>query len=100
MKIDSSTGATYLFWTEQNSGQSQSGLWGQRFDAAGNRQWGNTGTAFVPIGSPQVLQVRAQVSGGGAFVFWVRVPSFGAFAPTTSTAPITKSAERVRSSML
>ena len=75
---DASTGATYMFWTEQNSGQSQSGLWGQRFDAVGNRQWGNTGAAFVPLGSPQVLQVRAQVSGDGAFAFWVRVPSFGA----------------------
>lgn len=77
VSYDGASGSTYLFWTEQNSGQSQSGLWGQKFDAAGIRQWTNQGATLVPIGSPGIQQVKAEVSGAGAFVFWTHIPSFG-----------------------
>ena len=74
---DAGSGATYLFWTEQNTGQSMCGLSGQKFDAAGNRQWTDQGATLIPVGSPEIRQVKTTVSGGGAFVFWTHIPSFG-----------------------
>jgi len=74
---DAASGSTFLFWTEQNTGQSQCGLSGQRFDSAGNRQWTDHGTSLIPVGSPEIRQVKTLVSGAGAFVFWTHIPSFG-----------------------
>jgi hypothetical protein len=74
---DAATGSTYLFWTEQSSGQSQCGLSGQKFDSAGVRQWSAQGTMLIPVSSPEIRQVKTQVSGAGAFVFWTHIPSFG-----------------------
>jgi len=74
---DASSGSTYLFWTEQNPGQSQCGLSGQRFDAAGNRQWTDHGTTLIPVGSPEIRQVKALSSGAGVFAFWTHIPGFG-----------------------
>lgn len=66
------TDETFLFWVEENSAQSQWGVYGQKFDSAGNRQWTNDGSVVVPIGSDQVTQVRCHTEGPGAFVFWLR----------------------------
>lgn len=74
---DAGTGETFAFWTEQNSLQSQAGLYGQKFDAAGNRQWGATGKEIVPLSGDSITNVRCVPSGGGAFAFWDRAPSFG-----------------------
>jgi hypothetical protein len=74
---DAATGSTYLFWTEQSSGQSQCGLSGQKFDSAGVRQWSAQGATLIPVSSPEIRQVKTQVSGAGAFVFWTHIPSFG-----------------------
>ena len=74
---DAVSGSTLLFWTEQNSSQSQCGLSGQKFDAAGNRQWGTEGTTLIPVGAPEIRQVSTTVDGTGAFVFWTHIPSFG-----------------------
>ncbi len=53
------TSQIFLFWTELNSLQSQFGLYGQKLDAAGNRQWGTTGKVLLPLGSTELTQVRA-----------------------------------------
>jgi hypothetical protein len=74
---DATTGETYLFWVEMNSGQSMFGLSGQRFDAAGARQWGPQGIAYVPLSSSQISQVQCQRVGAGAAVAWSTSPSFG-----------------------
>ncbi|MBZ0268932.1 hypothetical protein K8I85_12300, partial [bacterium] len=74
---DAGTGETFAFWTEQNSLQSQAGVYGQKFDASGNRQWGSTGAVLVPLGADSITMVRCVPSGGGAFAFWDRAPSFG-----------------------
>jgi len=74
---DAGTGETYLFWTEQNSTQSQCGLYGQKFDASGNALWGTTGSALIAVAAPEVRQVHTRVSGAGAFVFWTYIPSYG-----------------------
>ena len=36
-------------WTESNNSQSQRGIYAQRLDADGNRLWGLSGTAVVPL---------------------------------------------------
>ena len=74
--FDAATGMTYVFWEEQNSSQSQSGLYGQKVDATGARKWGTEGVAVVPVGASQILLVRTLTGGSGAFAFWSGVPSF------------------------
>lgn len=49
----------FVAYTELNATQSQSGLSAQKFDAAGNRAWGPTGVAPVPVGLTQVGDVGA-----------------------------------------
>jgi hypothetical protein len=71
------TGETFLFWNELNSGQSQFGVYGQKFDVAGARQWSNTGKVLVPVGATERRQVRNLQFGDGALVFYVEGPSFG-----------------------
>lgn len=77
--FDASTSETYVFWTEQNSGQSQSGVYGQKLDANGARQWGTDGAVLVPVGSDSYTQVNTliDVNGSGALVCWDHSPSFG-----------------------
>ena len=67
-----STGETFIFWTEMNSSQSQWGVYGQKFDSVGGRQWTDDGAVVVPVGSDQDTQVRCLTEGTGAFVFWVQ----------------------------
>jgi len=74
---DAASETTYVFWTEQNQGQSQCGLSGQKFNGIGDRQWTNQGVSLIPIGTPEIRQVKTQVSGDGAFVFWTHIPGFG-----------------------
>lgn len=75
------TGFTYVYWREQNASQSESGLYGQRIDSAGNRTWGPDGMVFVALSPQPLTQVQAmgQLAGsnGGGVVSWVSSPSFG-----------------------
>jgi hypothetical protein len=72
-----STGETFLFWTEENSAQSMFGVYGQKFDAAGNRQWGAEGSVIVPVGADGITMVRCLTEGTGAFAYWSQAASFG-----------------------
>jgi hypothetical protein len=74
--FDSSTSETYLFWVEESSGQSMWGLYGQKLDSSGARQWTDSGSALIPIGSTVISQVRDISSGGGAMVYWEESVSF------------------------
>jgi hypothetical protein len=71
------TAETFLFWNELNSTQSQFGVYGQKFNSIGTRQWSNTGKVLVPVGSTERRQVRNLQLGDGALVFFVEGPSFG-----------------------
>ncbi|MFG0317134.1 MAG: hypothetical protein ACF8XB_07675, partial [Planctomycetota bacterium JB042] len=71
------TNATIVSWVEQNSLQSQFGVASQKFDAAGNRLWGNTGATHVPLGSVEIGNVRNLAGEFSTSVFFVRTPSFG-----------------------
>lgn len=44
-----STNETYCFWRDNNSNQSQSGIYGQKFNASGVKQWGDDGKVFLPM---------------------------------------------------
>jgi hypothetical protein len=71
------TNETFLFWTEEDSNQTFNGVYGQKFDAAGNRQWGNNGLTIVPLGSDSQLFVQNVQIGTGALVYWFDQPGFG-----------------------
>jgi hypothetical protein len=66
-----------LFWTEEDSLQSQNGVWGQKFNSAGARQWSDTGLTILPLGSDSQIWVENVQIGTGALVFWVDTPGFG-----------------------
>ena len=58
--FDRSSGETTVFWVEKNSLQSLHGLYGQRLDGSGNRLWGASGIAFLPLGASEISQIVAQ----------------------------------------
>ncbi len=66
-----------VFWKEQNPAQSQSGLWGQKIDNAGVRQWTDNGLEFMPISSDQVMSVTTLPFADGAIVAWIHSVTFG-----------------------
>jgi hypothetical protein len=71
------TQETFFFWTEQNSLQSMAGVWGQKFNSAGTRQWSDTGLVLVPLGNDSQNWVENVQIGTGALVFWADSPGFG-----------------------
>lgn len=71
------TGETIVSWQEQNSQQSQSGLYSQKLDATGNRQWGAGGTVQIGLSATQIGNIRNLADAYGTFVFYVSTPSFG-----------------------
>ena len=74
---DATTGETFAFWTEQPLNQSQDGIYGQKLDGAGVRQWTDDGVEVVPLGNDDIVSVRTFPTGGRALVFWDSAPSFG-----------------------
>ena len=72
-----STEEIVVFWTEENGGQSQFGLYGQKIDNAGIRQWTDSGLEFLPVGPDQIRNVITLSLGDGAIVAWIHSVSFG-----------------------
>jgi len=75
--FNASTQEVVVAWREQSSNQSQSGLYAQKLDASGARQWTDTGSELVGLSSDEITDVTILAVGDGAFVSWVRSPSFG-----------------------
>ncbi len=46
-----------VFWTEESSNQDQWGLYGQKVDASGVRQWTDSGRELVPVGGNLISSV-------------------------------------------
>ena len=67
----------FLFWTELNGAQSQFGLYGQKLDVAGVRQWGASGKELVPLAAEEISQVRTLPWSDGAAVAWAETLAFG-----------------------
>ncbi len=69
---DPSTSEVFVSYEEEDSLQSVSGVSAQKFDASGNRQWGDTGLVIVPLqGNDAEIFERTVQIGDGIFVFWV-----------------------------
>lgn len=70
---DPSTQEVFVSYEEEDSLQSMSGVSAQKFDASGNRQWGDTGLVIVPLqnnNNAEIFERTVQI-GDGIFVFWV-----------------------------
>ena len=67
-----STQEIFVSYEEEDSFQSMSGVYAQKFNSTGTRQWGDTGLVIVPLqaADAEIFQRTVQI-GDGAFVFWV-----------------------------
>jgi hypothetical protein len=78
VSYDPATSSTYLFWDEILEGpQTNEGINGQKFDASGNRQWGDFGVVVQPFTSSAVINTASVFMARGPMVFWSSEPSFG-----------------------
>ncbi|MBN1271865.1 MAG: hypothetical protein JXB26_06290 [Candidatus Aminicenantes bacterium] len=75
--FDAISGETFLFWIEKNSDQSKFGVYSQKLNSSGERQWSDEGVVVVPVCQDVVSLVRSLRLEGGTFVFWSLSPSFG-----------------------
>jgi len=67
-----STQEIFVSYEELNSTQSMTGVYAQRFDSTGTRQWSDSGLVIVPLqGNDAEIFERTVQIGDGAFVFWV-----------------------------
>lgn len=71
------TDETFLFWTEEDSLQVFNGVYGQKFNAKGNRQWGPAGLVVVPMGTNTQSFVNTVTVGANVLVTWVDSPGYG-----------------------
>lgn len=74
--FDAATGAITVFWRETNSLQSLIRLYGQRFDAAGARQWGESGKEVVALGTADLSQITTLLFRGEPVVTWATEEAF------------------------
>lgn len=73
---------TVVFWTEENTMQSQWGLYGQKLDQGGVRQWTDAGRELVPLGGNQIANVVTLPYADGALVAWSDGTSIGPIRAT------------------
>ncbi len=78
VSFNPTTGESFVFWREEVGGPfPEFGVFGQKIDEAGDRQWGDTGVAVAALSTTEVSQVRTVRRGEGAVAFWVETLSFG-----------------------
>lgn len=63
---DTTTGNAYVFWRESDLNQTQFGLSGQVFDAAGNQGWGTSGLTIHGLSSRNAMLINVTGVPGGA----------------------------------
>lgn len=84
VSYDPATGSTYLVWNEQLPGPlTNEGISAQKFDPAGNVQWGPTGTVVQPFTGSAIINVASVFTSTGFLTVWSSEPTF---AQTTITA--------------
>ncbi len=73
------TGDTVVYWNEKDSSQNLSGLYAQKIDAAGVRQWGSGGIELMSVSTSPVYPPSAVPVGDGAmaFVTWAPTSTWG-----------------------
>jgi hypothetical protein len=72
-----STQEVFVFWTEENSTQSQNGLYGQKISSTGARQWTDSGLQLVALGANQISNVTTLTFDAEAVVAWAESLSYG-----------------------
>jgi hypothetical protein len=76
--FDPSTADTYVFWREEVGGPTPTfGVYGQKLDAGGIRQWGAGGVVVAALSPTEITQVRQVDATGGRIVAWVETLAFG-----------------------
>ena len=77
VSYDQATGDTYLFWDEILEGPlTNEGISGQKFNPAGDRQWGDSGLVVQPFTSSAVLNVTSVFTSTGPLVVWSSEAAF------------------------
>ena len=74
--FDPMTEEVFAFWKEQTTSQSQAGVYGQKIDVNGVRQWTDAGAMVVALSSDDINNIETWAVDGGAMVFWDRAPAF------------------------
>ncbi|MBC7773535.1 MAG: hypothetical protein H7210_13650 [Pyrinomonadaceae bacterium] len=69
------TSEIFVAWNERNSAQSQWGIYAQKIDATGFREWGSFGRALLQVDTINKLFPRILTSGAGAMVFCLEQPN-------------------------
>jgi hypothetical protein len=73
---DQVSGSTYVLWSELLPGPTpRFGIYGQRLDAAGARQWGTDGVAVASLSTAEVGSARLILDGTDALASWIRASS-------------------------
>src|SRR5579863_7278488 len=65
------TDEVFLVWEEQDSTQSFSGIYAQKFNSNGGRRWGQTGLVIVPLGTDALILPSNVQVGDGMLAFWI-----------------------------
>ena len=58
----------FLFWLEENQSQNMFGIYGQKFNSAGDRQWTDEGKTFIPLGERSISFVTGVVTDTSIYV--------------------------------
>ena len=66
------TDELFCFWIEEPSLQDQFAVYGQKFDAAGTRQWAANGIAFTTMTSNTIFGPYAQPTDTSAYVMYLQ----------------------------
>lgn len=68
---DASTGSVYLSWVELANNQGDQGVYAQRFDATGARQWTDSGVEISAPNSNGSGFINAQIMDGNLVTMWI-----------------------------
>lgn len=75
--FDAATDSLIVFWREELPGPFPDyGIYGQRFDTNGTRQWGDEGIVAAALSTLEVGSPRALWQDTGVTVFWIRTNNF------------------------
>jgi hypothetical protein len=66
---NTTTGETFLFWKEANSGQTQFSLVGQRFSPTGDRLWTDAGLTVIPMAAGSFSTLATQAVDTNAILY-------------------------------
>ena len=72
----SSTQEIYTFWNEISSNQSQSGIYGQKFNSSGVRQWTDSGKEIKSLSTNQHSFIQSSIIAGMPMIAWINSMSF------------------------